>query len=56
MFTDPNKTFSVTPACIDVPPLKSFTFNVSFKPVSRNIKLQEVGATEILRVKILKFE
>ena len=33
-FTDSNKTFSVTPTCIDVPPLKSCTFSVSFKPVS----------------------
>ena len=37
LVTDSNKTFSVTPATIDVPPLKFCTFSVSFKPVSKSV-------------------
>lgn len=32
--TDPSKTFSVSPATVDLPPMKSMSFQVSFKPVS----------------------
>ena len=61
---DSYKTFSVTPATIDVPPLKSCTFSVSFKPVSKSVPMAyfprggfgHVGGSGLLQILTRHFQ